>query len=207
MRAKMLSERLNQHPDLTVTVVASAVPETYAAIEQRGFDVSVCSREYMEGAARVRNQLGRVRDTSFISNRFFMVKEATPAEIVRGVHLGYDNYLVETDSPDVWADTIKRTVDGEISLRDESVWPHAGPAIDMTRLSIRDLSPLDTEIVSLLAEGLTNDQIAKILNFSSQTIRNHVTKIMDDVGVSNRTMLTLVYLRTRLAAEDDSTFF
>lgn len=49
------------------------------------------------------------------------------------------------------------------------------------------LTPRETEILVLIARGLTNGQIASELNVSPCTVRNHVTTILAKLGAANRT--------------------
>jgi two-component system, NarL family, response regulator DegU len=51
------------------------------------------------------------------------------------------------------------------------------------------LSPRELEVVTLLAEGLTNRDIASELRISPYTVRNYLSQIFDEVGVSTRTEL------------------
>jgi DNA-binding NarL/FixJ family response regulator len=53
------------------------------------------------------------------------------------------------------------------------------------------LSPRETEIVSLLTDGLTNRDIARTLRLSENTVRNHLVRIFEKLGVSSRTELVL----------------
>ena len=48
------------------------------------------------------------------------------------------------------------------------------------------LSTREREILSLLARGLTNLEIGRELFISEKTVRNHVTKIFDKLGVHSR---------------------
>ena len=54
----------------------------------------------------------------------------------------------------------------------------------------------DREIISLIAEGLTNHEIADRVHLSHQTVRNRITRIFDATGASNRTQLAVMWLRT-----------
>lgn len=53
---------------------------------------------------------------------------------------------------------------------------------------------LDQSLVRLISVGLTNDEIAQRLNFSVQTIRNRVSRILAASGARNRTHLAAMYL-------------
>jgi len=53
------------------------------------------------------------------------------------------------------------------------------------------LSPRELEILRLLAKGDTNRQIAAELVLSEGTVKNHVTSILNKLGVSDRTRAAL----------------
>ena len=56
---------------------------------------------------------------------------------------------------------------------------------------IEILSPREHDIVSLLAEGLDNRDIADRLVLSEKTVKNHLTRIYEKLKVSNRTQAVL----------------
>ncbi|WP_194757477.1 LuxR C-terminal-related transcriptional regulator [Aliidiomarina indica] len=58
----------------------------------------------------------------------------------------------------------------------------------------RKLSPRQREIMQLLAQGLSNKEIANILGITEGTIRVHLSAIFKAIKVSNRTEATLWYL-------------
>jgi two-component system, NarL family, response regulator DegU len=59
----------------------------------------------------------------------------------------------------------------------------------VNRIGQELLSPRELEVVTLLAEGLTNRDIAGELKISPNTVRNYLSQIFDKVGVSTRTEL------------------
>jgi DNA-binding NarL/FixJ family response regulator len=65
-------------------------------------------------------------------------------------------------------------------------------------ISVREL-----EIMTLLAEGLTNLQIAERLGIREQTVKNQVTRTMEKLGVHNRTEVGLLAARHHLRLVPD----
>ena len=53
--------------------------------------------------------------------------------------------------------------------------------------NIDPLSPRETEIMRLVAQGMENRQIASQLYLSEKTVQNHLTRIYEKLGVNNRT--------------------
>jgi DNA-binding NarL/FixJ family response regulator len=58
------------------------------------------------------------------------------------------------------------------------------------------LSKREQEIVPLVAEGMTNREIANRLNLSEHTVKNHLFRIYEKIGISSRVELIL-YATTR----------
>lgn len=51
------------------------------------------------------------------------------------------------------------------------------------------------EVLQLMAEGLTNRQIAAVLGISEHTVRNHAVKLFRTMGVPNRVLAIQVARR------------
>jgi DNA-binding NarL/FixJ family response regulator len=62
-----------------------------------------------------------------------------------------------------------------------------------------DLSAREREVLSLLARGLTNAEIASRLYLSEGTVRNYVSSILAKLNVSDRTQAAVLALRYGLA--------
>jgi DNA-binding NarL/FixJ family response regulator len=62
------------------------------------------------------------------------------------------------------------------------------------------LTPREDEICSLVAEGLKNREIAKSLNLSEHTVKNHLFRIFERLGISSRAELILYLLGQRNTA-------
>jgi DNA-binding CsgD family transcriptional regulator len=63
-----------------------------------------------------------------------------------------------------------------------------GDALKLTRVS-PDMSRIETEIMKLAAEGMTNREIAARVHLSPNTIKFHMRQIFQKTGASNRTDL------------------
>lgn len=70
-----------------------------------------------------------------------------------------------------------------------------GIKIEMARfnLTLREL-----EVLHLMAEGLTNSEISKILLISSHTVKSHVIHIFNKLGVNDRTLAAVTAARLKL---------
>jgi DNA-binding NarL/FixJ family response regulator len=70
--------------------------------------------------------------------------------------------------------------------RDASLANSLGVGIPREARSQTGLSPRETEVHELIAQGLTNEQIAKLLYISLSTTKVHVKHIFEKLGVRSR---------------------
>ncbi|WP_246700666.1 LuxR C-terminal-related transcriptional regulator, partial [Rhizobium sp. PEPV16] len=49
------------------------------------------------------------------------------------------------------------------------------------------LTSRETEVIALVAEGLSNKHIARRLDLQEKTIKHHMTEILSKLGATNRT--------------------
>ncbi|MGH9262468.1 MAG: helix-turn-helix domain-containing protein, partial [Acidimicrobiales bacterium] len=61
------------------------------------------------------------------------------------------------------------------------------------------LTPREREVVALLAEGLTNSQIAERLYISPRTAAVHVSNVLAKLGMASRTEVAAWAIRTGVA--------
>lgn len=60
------------------------------------------------------------------------------------------------------------------------------------------LSPRETEVVKLIAEGLTSREIAGVLHISDKTVERHRSNVLDKLGLRDRVALTRYAIRRGL---------
>lgn len=86
---------------------------------------------------------------------------------------------------------------------------HGGLSVFSPRYSARlarpeldkPLTPTETDILSLLSKGLSNEQISELVHLSPSTVKYHITKLTDKLGATNR--VTLAVAAIRLGLTDD----
>jgi len=59
----------------------------------------------------------------------------------------------------------------------------------------RPLSERETEVLTCVVRGMSNKEIAVLLNISHQTVKNHVTAILRKFGVEDRTQAVVFALK------------
>lgn len=64
---------------------------------------------------------------------------------------------------------------------------------------VPELTPRELEIVTLVSEGLRNEEVGRRLGISEKTVRNHLTAIFQKLGVSGRLELVVYAYERGLA--------
>jgi two-component system, NarL family, response regulator LiaR len=105
--------------------------------------------------------------------------DAAPAFLRSAREIGVAGVILKTRSADVLVDGIERVVAGEAVGFDPDA--SARPA---TR--VVDLSDRESEVLALIAKGLTNAQIADELYLSIETVKTYVKRLYAKLDVHNR---------------------
>ena len=114
----------------------------------------------------------------------FLIKDSEPADILRAVR-------VVARGESLLSPTVTRRVIGEFAGR---------PAPRRTPVpSLDPLTDREREVVALVAEGLTNDEIAERLVVSPATVRTHVGRAMSKLDARDRAQLVVLAFQTGLA--------
>jgi DNA-binding NarL/FixJ family response regulator len=113
----------------------------------------------------------------------FLVKDTEPAELLRAVRA-----VVEGDA--LLSPRITRRLIEEFASRAKE--PQLASGLDV-------LTDREREVVALVAEGLSNDEIAERLIMSAATARTHVSRAMIKVGARDRAQLVVFAYETGLA--------
>ncbi|GAA2830879.1 response regulator transcription factor [Kitasatospora paracochleata] len=108
---------------------------------------------------------------------------STDADILAAVEAGATGYLLKDAPPEEVAAAVHAAARGETVLAP----PVAARLLGRVRAGRPSLSPRETEILQLLAEGLANRQISKRLFISEATVKTHLVHIYDKLGVDSRT--------------------
>jgi DNA-binding NarL/FixJ family response regulator len=119
----------------------------------------------------------------------FLIKNTEPAELLHAVR-------VVAAGGSLLSPTVTRRVIGEfVARRTRRPAPHPG---------LRTLTQREREVMALVAEGLSNEEIAERLVVSPATVRTHVSRAMGKLGARDRAQLVVVAFQSGLAGSDAS---
>ena len=112
----------------------------------------------------------------------FLVKDTEPADLATAVRV-----VAQGDS--LISPSMTRKLVAEFASRAKE--PH--PAAELDAITQRE-----REVMALVADGLTNDEIAQKLYMSPATVRTHVSRAMTKLGVRDRAQLVVLAYETGL---------
>jgi DNA-binding NarL/FixJ family response regulator len=118
--------------------------------------------------------------------------------VSRVVRAGAMGYLLKHATMVQLTDAIRSAVQGRPTLAPEATEALMKSTIDPQIDS--HLTQRELDVLRLMAEGKTNQQIAALLHISESTTRFHIGKLFSKLGVGNRTEAVRVALRMRLVA-------
>lgn len=126
------------------------------------------------------------------------------SQVIASIKAGAAGYLLKDSSPLEIEDAIKKVNRGETAFPSritnimvKELNKPSKPPSKCTTLTDRE-----TEILKLIANGMSNQEIADQLFLSVWTVRTYVTGILDKLEVDNRTQATLYALREGLVNLD-----
>lgn len=124
----------------------------------------------------------------------------TEADKVHGaLQAGASGYLLKDAEADEVAAAIRAARRGEVHL-DAVVAKHLTRSFVTTEDDdVQALTPRELEILSLVAQGLSNQRIADRLSISERTARSHVSSILAKLGLASRTQAALWAIRQGIA--------
>jgi DNA-binding NarL/FixJ family response regulator len=129
-------------------------------------------------------------------------EEATVAR--RALAHGAAAYIPKSTDGSAIAEAIRRVLDGDTWLPPQLLGGHAPLQPDEADAAARiaALTPQQFRVLTMIAEGLLNKQIAWDLGVSEATVKAHMTAIMRKLGVNNRTQVAL--LASQLAVDQNA---
>lgn len=114
---------------------------------------------------------------------------STVIDLREAVIAGVDSFLLTTATEEDIRDAVARTAAGERVVSPEVAMQLAGSWRPTTGADAPAsvLTPRELEVLQLLAEGLTNQGIAKRLDLSARTVKTHVQNLLAKLDVPDRT--------------------
>ena len=188
---------LDTQPDLEVVGTAGDGVQAIALCRERRpdvvlMDVRMPEMDGLEATRRVVTELGgRTRVlmlTTFDLDEYvyealgagasgFLLKDATAEALFEAVRV-----VARGDA--LLSPSVTRRLIGEFA--------RLHPALPPQPDRLRELTPRETEVLRLVAEGLSNAEIAERLVVSEETVKTHVSRVLTKLGLRDRAQAVVV---------------
>ena len=206
MLVAALSTILNAQDDIEVVATANTGSEAVtAALSHRTYVAILDIRmPGMDGIAAAQAILSRVPECRIIMLTTFNEEELVAQSIAAGAH----GFLLKDADPEVLAGAVRDVAKGESVLASQVTGPVLEAyrtALTRGQLSAQERQGLslvtrrEMEVLSLIARGATNSEIAAEMVIAETTVKTHVSSLMSKLAARDRVALVLFAQRAGIA--------
>ena len=188
-----LSEQLNAEGDFAVLDAVGDAQSAVDACRARQPDALLLDIE-MPGRDAI-GAMEDVRSCSPDTRVVVLTAYCRHAVIDAAIQAGARGFLLKSDAPSAIVDALRAVTRGETAyskdvqlrfVRDGN--EYARMCARRTRLSA--LTPRELEVLRYIGHGQDNAQMAAVMHLSIRTVERHVQRLMQQLGVHDRSRLT-----------------
>jgi len=206
MLVAALSTILNAQDDIEVVATANTGSEAVTAALSHRTDVAVLDIRMpgMDGIAAAQAILSHVPECRIIMLTTFNEEELVAQSIAAGAH----GFLLKDADPEVLVGAVRDVAKGESVLASQVTGPVLEAyrtALTRGQLSAQERQGLslvtrrEMEVLSLIARGATNSEIAAEMVIAETTVKTHVSSLMSKLAARDRVALVLFAQRAEIA--------
>ena len=116
--------------------------------------------------------------------------------IERAKAAGADSFWYKDESRESLMEVIYRTMAGE------SLYPERTPEVQIGLASSGELTPTEIKVLRLVCNGLEYDEMAEKLGCSRNTVKTHVSHLLQKTGYPNRIRLAIAVTNKKFIIPD-----
>lgn len=120
--------------------------------------------------------------------------------LIRAVDIGADGYILKDSGTAELKQAITTILNGESYIQ-PSLLPALNSRLinrDVDKEKLESLTKRELEILTQVAGGMFNKEIAINLNISERTVKNHISNIFKKIDVSDRTQAAVFAIRNNI---------
>jgi two-component system nitrate/nitrite response regulator NarL len=172
---------------------SSTGEEAFTLLQENSQDVVIAQIDMDLNAAK--EVIGRIREAS-PDSRIVVLTMSDNLRYVQALSkLGIDAYIHKTSSSEELVATIDALIMREPGDENTVVSMPRGSLERMGQGPIGMLSERETEVLVLVARGLSNYQIATEMHLAESTVKRHLANIYEKIGVGSRSEATRMALQ------------
>ena len=193
---------LEQQADITVVGESADGIQGVAMVAEQLPDVVLLDllMPKMDGITAVR-EIKRVTPSTHI---IVLTSYYEDDQIFSVVRAGVLSYLLKDTPPQELVEAVRAAARGESKLHSTVAARLLREMQQKTNASLDELSPREREVLTLIARGRSNYEIALALSIGEQTVKTHVSNILSKLHLTDRTQAAIYALQRRLVPLDDA---
>lgn len=195
---------LERQPGLHVCAEADNAEQAYRAYKDHRPDIVVMDLT-LPGASGL-EALRHIRQWDKDAKILVFTMHLGAAFALKAFEAGASGYVTKSSEPSELVRAVKAIAGGGRFLSDDISRAVADDRLAGPARVIEHLGPRETEILRLLASGLTSESIADLLNLSPKTVRNHHYTIKSKIGAQNDAHLVWLAVSAGLVNIEDARF-
>jgi len=193
-----LAAAVAEEADLEIVGQVGSLAELRAALAGAAPDLVLLDIDLPDGSG-----LDVVVEVAAQASVVMLSAHDEPALIRRAMQDGALGYIRKDSEPVELLRLVRRGAEGKTALSGEMALRVAeslrrDPDEQVFEERLASLTPRQREVVALIADGRTNREIADVLFISEGTVKNYVTRILETVGVTDRTKLAVLLVRHQM---------
>ena len=110
--------------------------------------------------------------------------------------VGADSLWYKYVSPEELIGILKRTLNGE------SVFPDSAPEVMIGEASSYEFTSKEKEVLAYMVRGLSYYEIADEMNINIQSVKYHVSNMLQKTGIKNKLQLVLAVQNQKFIVDD-----
>ncbi|HCO72786.1 MAG TPA: DNA-binding response regulator, partial [Enterococcus sp.] len=112
-------------------------------------------------------------------------------KVFPAIQAGASGYLLKTSSAQEIAEAIRKTINGERVIEEEVSEKIQNQDYADQFFLYEELTNREKEVLDLIAQGKSNQEIAEDLFITLKTVKTHVSNILAKLGVEDRTQAAI----------------
>jgi len=189
----IIAAALEEEMDINVVDCVTSPEEALKIVQEKEVDVVLASTRLADqGALKLTNALAELEPSTKV---LALGLSEEKKRVLRFVEAGVAGYILKDDSLDDLVNTVRAVQDGKMHVSPKiaaammerlSELAQMFSDIENSSADTAGLTARESEVLKLIGDGLTNQQIADELVIEIGTVKNHVHNILEKLNVSSR---------------------
>ena len=193
LMGNVIAAALEGEPDINVVACTTNIDEAMQIVREQDVDVALVSTRLPDqGALKLTSTITELKPSTKV---LALGLTEEKQHVLRYVEAGATGYILKDDSLEGMIETIRAAQDGKVFVSPQIAAAIMERLATLARLfsdvessitNTTELTARELEVLKLVGEGQTNQQIAEHLVIEVGTVKNHVHNILDKLHVSSR---------------------